>query len=378
MRLGFACQWDRRDRKRTWSHTPYHLLEALAATSGLSMVDVPIELPRAAETLVKLWYARPHRTGLLSVASWTPAMYRMRHRALQRAVASAQPCDAVITIGENGPISRPQFVYQDQSVGQFIEYYEQHGVMADVRDVPSMDLLRRRTEIERATYRSLQGVLTMSHWNARHVIATGDVSADRVHVVGAGINVASQLPTQDDVTRRLEKPLRTVVFIGRHFHRKGGDLVVEGVHHARHLSGQDIRLVIAGPASWPLKEPPASWTTFLGDASLEHLQRELRDADVVALPSRFEAYGIAVLEALAAAVPVIGRNDFAMPEMIEPGQTGELVASDEPNEFAEALLRVLGNEHIARETLLRAPDLRQRHSWSAVARSIAEIIRGTL
>lgn len=374
MRLGFACQWDRRDRMRTWSHTPYHLLEGLNEHSSEHIVDVPICLPRIPEFLIKLRYARPHPTGFLSVASWTPAMYRLRHAALRQAVASSESCQTILTIGEHGPIDRPQFVYQDQSVGQFITYYEQHGIMADVRDVPSLDLLRRRTDIERETYRSLTGIMTMSQWNARHVVATGEISPERVHVVGAGINVASDLPKQDEVTRRLEKPYRTVVFIGRHFHRKGGDLVVEGVRHARLESGQDIRLVVAGPSSWPLNEPPATWVTFLGDATLERLQLELRDADVVALPSRFEAYGIAVLEALAAAVPVIGRNDFAMPEMIERGQTGDLVDHDSAEEFARALLGVLGNEHIARETLRRAPELRRRHSWSAVARNILNIM----
>lgn len=374
MRVGFACQWDRTDRRRTWSHTPYHLLEGLTQAGGEQIADIPIAMSRIPELLIKLCYARPHPTGLLSVASWTPAMYRLRHAALCRAVASAMPCDAVLTIGDHGPIDRPQFVYQDQSVGQFIEYYEKHGVMADVRDVPSLDLLRRRTGIERETYQSLAGIVTMSHWNARHVVSTGAIAAERVHVVGAGINVASDLPTQDDVTRRLEKPQRTVVFIGRHFHRKGGDLVVDGVRYARAQSGQDIRLVVAGPAAWPLDEPPATWITFLGDASLERLQQEFRNADAAALPSRFEAYGIAVLEALAAAVPVVGRNDFAMPEMIERGQTGDLVDHDSAEEFARALLGILGNEHIARETLRRAPELRRRHSWTSVAQNILDII----
>lgn len=377
MRVGFACQWDRGDRQRTWSHTPFHLLRALEQVSDISIIDLPIELPHLSEILVKLLYARPHQTGLLSVASWTPAMYRLRNRALRNAVASAEACDAVITIGENGAIDAHQYVYQDQSVGQFIEYYQTHGHMADVRDVPSLDVLKRRTEIERATYRTLSGVLTMSQWNARHVIATGEIAADKVHVVGAGINVKSVLPSEDDVVRRLEKRTRTVLFVGRHFHRKGGDLVVEGVRRARDGSGQNIRLVVAGPTSWPLNSPPDSWIDFIGDASLDRVQQELRNADVVALPSRFEAYGIAVLEALAAAVPVIGRNDFAMPEMIDAGVTGELVSRDDASEFAAALLRVIGNEHIARETLHRAPALRQRHTWSAVACSMVSILRGS-
>lgn len=375
MRIGFACQWDRNDRKRTWSHTPYHLLSALKHVAGQAIIDVPMELPRIAEFLVKLRYAQRHPTGLLTVASWTPAMYALRHAALRRALAMGDRCDAVITIGEHGPIHLPQFVYQDQSVGQFIEYFEQHGVMADVRDVPPMPILRRRTEIEQETYATLSGVLTMSQWNARHVIGTGRIAAERVHVVGAGINVASDLPTQEDVARRLGAAMRRVLFVGRHFHRKGGDIVVAGVDHARQLSGKNIQLIVAGPTKWPMPGQPPSWVDFIGDASLERVQKELRTADVLALPSRFEAYGIAVLEALAGGVPVIGRNDFAMPEMIEAGQTGELVSSDDPSEFAERLLHVLGNEHMALQTLNRAPDVRHRHSWLTVAENILSIIR---
>ncbi|MFM8771884.1 MAG: glycosyltransferase family 4 protein [Candidatus Kapaibacterium sp.] len=372
VQVGFTCQWDRVDRRRTWSHTPYHLLTALQHEGGI--VDVPMELPRAPELLIKLWYARLHATGLLSVASWTPAMYRLRHAALRRAVDLAPQCDAILTIGEHGPIDRPQFVYQDQSVGQFIEYFEQHGVMADVRDVPSMRLLRKRTAIERETYRTLAGVFTMSAWNARHLIASGCIDAAHVHVVGAGINVASELPTEDDVARRLAKTQRTVLFIGRHFERKGGDVVVAGVQHARQMSGTDIQLVVAGPTAWPLPGEPPSWVRFIGDAPLERVQSELRQADALALPSRFEAYGIAVLEALAAGVPVIGRNDFAMPEMIDGGLTGALVDGNTAEEFAEAVLNVLGNETIAWETLRRAPEVRAQHAWSAVARNMLEII----
>lgn len=375
MRVGFACQWDRSDRKRTWSHTPYHLLTAMQQAHHGQIIDLPLQIPRLPEFLTKLWYARPHPTGLLSVASWTPAMHHLRHSALRRVVASVPACDAILTIGEHGPIAAPQFVYQDQSVGQFIDYWDQHGVMADVRDVPSMRLLRKRTAIERDTYGSLAGIFTMSHWNARHVVATQKINERHVHVVGAGINVASELPSYDQIYRRLERPFRNVLFVGRHFERKGGDIVIAGIDYARRISGQDIRLTVAGPTMWPLAGEPPAWVTFIGDASLERVQHALRDSDLLALPSRFEAYGIAVLEALAAAVPVLGRNDFAMPEMIEPGQTGALVNGNHPEEFAEALLAVLGNEHIAVETLRRAPDTRAKHSWTSVARTVLSIMQ---
>ncbi len=68
------------------------------------------------------------------------------------------------------------------------------------------------------------------------------------------------------------------------------------------------------------------------------------------MPSRFEAFGIAFIEALAHGVPVIGRSAFAMPEIIRPGKNGALVHTDDPAELASAIMAVLDDPAVRQYT----------------------------
>jgi glycosyltransferase involved in cell wall biosynthesis len=90
------------------------------------------------------------------------------------------------------------------------------------------------------------------------------------------------------------------------------------------------------------------------------------------MPSRFEAYGIALVEALVAGLPSVTRAAFAMAEIVEDGVTGALVDSDEPDELAEAVGRVLHDGDSYRRVAERRPELLARHSWPAVASTMVE------
>jgi glycosyltransferase involved in cell wall biosynthesis len=62
------------------------------------------------------------------------------------------------------------------------------------------------------------------------------------------------------------------------------------------------------------------------------------DAAVVVVPSRwYENQPMVVLEALARGAPVVGSALGGMPELIEPGATGELVPANDPHALAVAL-----------------------------------------
>lgn len=67
----------------------------------------------------------------------------------------------------------------------------------------------------------------------------------------------------------------------------------------------------------------------------------LARADVFALPSHTEAFGIAVAEAMAAGLPVVASAVGAIPELVEPGVTGELFPPGDHHRLAEHLVRLL-------------------------------------
>lgn len=70
--------------------------------------------------------------------------------------------------------------------------------------------------------------------------------------------------------------------------------------------------------------------------------------DLLVLPSHYEPFGRALIEAMAAGKPVIGTNVGGIPEIIEDGVTGLLVAPGSPHELAEAIIRILQNTELAR------------------------------
>jgi glycosyltransferase involved in cell wall biosynthesis len=94
--------------------------------------------------------------------------------------------------------------------------------------------------------------------------------------------------------------------------------------------------------------------------------------DVLAVPSREEAFGRVAAEALAAGVPVAAADVDGLPEIVGPGRGGELVPPGDPAALAEALASLIE----------RAPGLRQeardsarRFSAERYADTVAALLR---
>jgi glycosyltransferase involved in cell wall biosynthesis len=158
-----------------------------------------------------------------------------------------------------------------------------------------------------------------------------------VRVVGAGANVLpASAPREDDG--------RTILFVGREFHRKGGRYLAEAFRRVRR-SFPRARLLVAGPAAAP---PLPEGATWLGDVPIPELPALLARATVFALPTLREPFGLAYLDAMACGVPCIGTALEAVPEIVRDGESGFLVPPGDAGALAAALERVLADPSRAR------------------------------
>jgi glycosyltransferase involved in cell wall biosynthesis len=68
-----------------------------------------------------------------------------------------------------------------------------------------------------------------------------------------------------------------------------------------------------------------------------------RSSDIVVHPARWEGFGLAMLEGMLAAKPVVAARAGSAPELVVDGETGALVPPDDPEALATAISTVLAN-----------------------------------
>ncbi len=115
-------------------------------------------------------------------------------------------------------------------------------------------------------------------------------------------------------------------------------------------------------------EPVVEWTGYLSDSQLVQAYRE---ADLLALPSYYEGFGLPVIEAMACGTPVVCSNRGSLPEVA--GDAALVIDPDIKGTLANAIVRIL-MEPALRERLRRAGVQRaHQFSWERTARETAKI-----
>ena len=219
-------------------------------------------------------------------------------------------------------------------------------------------------------------------------VATGSESAKRDIVRLLGIPEDRIAVAPDGVDGRYgpggEKPSarggpKTVLYVGRSDPYKNLPGLVAVFARLVREEGVDARLRIVGPPD--ARYPEAGETArrlgvvdrveragYLDDAGLV---QAYRDADVLALLSRYEGFGLPVAEAMACGTPVVCSNAASLPEVA--GNAARLVAPDDVAGAAAALKAVLTDP--AEAARLRAAGLAQakKFSWRTAAESILRL-----
>jgi glycosyltransferase involved in cell wall biosynthesis len=163
------------------------------------------------------------------------------------------------------------------------------------------------------------------------------------------------IPNGITVRRREPRPAREPVVIGTAAlleRRKGIDVLVEA--SARLATPHRLVVYGDGPLRGELEAlarrlgVPAEFRGFVPDAAAR-----VDDLDVFVLPSRGENLPIAILEAMAAALPVVATRVGGVPEVVADAETGLLVEPEDVDGLAGALDR-LARDAALRERLGRA------------------------
>jgi len=215
---------------------------------------------------------------------------------------------------------------------------------------------------ETAIYRDALHLFTMSAAAAASLTTFYGIPPARVSVVGGGANFAA-LPTVADAERA-----PTILFVGKDYPRKGGHVLTDAFAQVRRRLPA-ARLQIVGSA----EAAPGPGIAILGRVNDRRALADLyARARVFCLPSLFEPYGLALVEAMAFGLPCVGTRVGGIPDVVVDGETGLLVPPDDPDRLAAALYDLLADPaRAARYGAAGRRRVEERLTWDRVVERMA-------
>ncbi len=169
-----------------------------------------------------------------------------------------------------------------------------------------------------------------------------------------------------------------LLFVGRIQPLKAPELLVRAVAALREIDpalARRVRLVFCGGASGAGTDLPAALAGLARDLGVPatfhpaldrtRLREQYVAADVVAVPSHSESFGLVAVEAQACGTPVLAADVGGLPMAVADGRSGLLVPGHAPSTWALALRRVLGDPRLRAELAAGARPHALTLSWDS-------------
>ncbi|MCA1619133.1 MAG: glycosyltransferase [Acidobacteria bacterium] len=246
--------------------------------------------------------------------------------------------------------------------------------------------MRLYNRINRLTLPSATRVATVCGAFARQLERAG-VKPERIFVRHSSVAAAARAGDDEALGLRallgVAEGERVILSVGRLSREKGHADLLRALSHLAEIDpALKFKAVVVGdgPERAGLEAEAASLglkerVVFAGHA--DDVRPFYAAADVSALPSHSEGSPLALLEAMAAGLPVVATAVGGVPEVAADGETALLVPARDPRAFAAALSRVLSDDALAR-TLAANASARVASDFSpeARARSLVEFYSG--
>jgi glycosyltransferase involved in cell wall biosynthesis len=255
--------------------------------------------------------------------------------------------------------TRPLLIYTDYTA---LDWLDDPG--RDPRMAPPKAYLRYEAEL----YTRADAVATSGSHVERTLIGRYGCDPARVRTVHIGANV-DIVPVDTDRSRYAAKH---ILFVGVEWERKGGPAMVEAFIAAAR-DAPDAHLTIVG-CSPKVSHPQV---TVAGRVPREQMPAYFKAASIFCMPSVTEPLGIAAVEASLFRLPVIATRINGFFETVTDGETGILVAPNDPVGLAGAMRRLFQDPDLGRQMGLAGFERnRAVFRWDEVGRRLRAMALG--
>ncbi|NEP85090.1 MAG: glycosyltransferase family 4 protein [Okeania sp. SIO3B3] len=210
----------------------------------------------------------------------------------------------------------------------------------------------------------------------RDYLLDHDIPADKIQVVGVGVNIEDFVSADGASVRRAhgwgDSPV--IGFIGQLTERKGVDQLLQAMPQVWQPN-PDVKVLLAGASTSYLDAinkqvealPHPNQVVIKPDFPETEKASLFAACDMIVFPSMEESFGIVFLEAWASHKPVIGLRCGAIPTVVTDTVDGLLVEANQPKALAQAILALLANpdrRHKMGEDGLSK--VKQHYTWDIV------------
>lgn len=219
-------------------------------------------------------------------------------------------------------------------------------------------------------------IATVSEFSKQDISTVYNIQPEKIDVVYDGAHEGYRaLPpsTQQAALEKYTDGKRYFIFISTILKRKNLATLLTAFDRFREQDAEGMKLVVVGHRVWWQDELKRAFDAmshkddvlFIGRAEPDELALLLASATALVYPSLFEGFGIPILEAFHAEVPVITSNTTSMPEVA--GDAALLVEPTDVDQLKAALQRVAVDAGLCAELVERGRKRRELFSWDITA-----------
>jgi len=242
-------------------------------------------------------------------------------------------------------------------------------------DLPENFGPAKRFYLQRSIPRSVRRarmVVTASEYVRRGVIDRFGVAPERVRVTRWGVERPSSEVSVAEVQARYRLPRRWFVYPSFTWWHKDHILLVQAFAPIA-AREHDVMLVLTG-GEGPAEQAVADQVRRLGLTDRVRRTGLIPRRDVMAIvrgsvamtyPSRYEGFGLPVLEAMGVGAPVLAADATSLPELVD--DAGTLVPAEDPDAWSAAMFAALADGGESERMIANGRARAAEHTWEAVA-----------
>jgi len=235
-----------------------------------------------------------------------------------------------------------------------------------------------RIEGEREVVGSCNRIIASTPKEREDLIKHYGASSDKIAIIPCGVNLDLFKPVDKEIARK-ELGLdhqKVILFVGRIEPLKGLERLLGALTYIKgekppllmivggdeHSQGQ-VQLLQRMAKDLHIQDQ----VNFVGSVAQERLPLFYSAADICAIPSYYESFGMVALESLACGTPIVANNVGGMRYMVSQGEVGRIVKDNSPHNLASEISALLYQQEDKDQHIKTRRDRMTEFSWATIA-----------